>query len=445
MDDVYSARYDAVIVGSGPGGASVARDLAKAGKRVIVLEWGSGSPIRGSFLQYVLWQTVPGRSLLFTPELLAMVRGIATGGSSLFYYATAFAVPHGMLKKHGIDVRREEREARADLPIAPLKDEMFTPMARRIMESARALGYDWKPLPKLMYQDIWKKGMRFGYYGDPRGVKWSARMLIEEAVSSGAVLVNRARVTRVIVEGGRAVGVSFKISGRTRSVFADRVVVAAGGIGSPVILRKSGVRGAGYDFFFDPLVTVCGTVKDVRRRSDEIPMSAGCVFADDGFVMTDLAVQSVLDRLFAAMSLRFWRMFSSRKTLRIMVKIRDDLAGRLTDGGGVRKRLTPADRERLRKGADIARNILHHAGAKGVYETWKLAAHPGGTARIGHVLDSDLKVKGIDNLYVCDCSVIPEPLGLPPALTLVCLGKRLARHLTSGKRSGRLSRNVRSR
>ena len=162
-------------------------------------------------------------------------------------------------------------------------------------------------------------------------------------------------------------------------------------------------------------------------------MSAGCVFADDGFVMTDLAVQSVLDRLFAAMSLRFWRMFSSRKTLRIMVKIRDDLAGRLTDGGGVRKRLTPADRERLRKGADIARNILHHAGAKGVYETWKLAAHPGGTARIGHVLDSDLKVKGIDNLYVCDCSVIPEPLGLPPALTLVCLGKRLARHLKIGR------------
>ena len=178
MDDVYSARYDAVIVGSGPGGASVARDLAKAGKRVIVLEWGSGSPIRGSFLQYVLWQTVPGRSLLFTPELLAMVRGIATGGSSLFYYATAFAVPHGMLKKHGIDVRREEREARADLPIAPLKDEMFTPMARRIMESARALGYDWKPLPKLMYQDIWKKGMPCGYYGYPRGVKWIARMLI---------------------------------------------------------------------------------------------------------------------------------------------------------------------------------------------------------------------------------------------------------------------------
>ncbi|MCU0844511.1 MAG: GMC family oxidoreductase [Spirochaetes bacterium] len=444
MGEVMSGRYDAIIAGSGPGGASVARELAKKGKRVLVLEWGPGAPVRGSFLQYLLWQLIPGRSLLFTPDLLAMVRGIVTGGSSLFYYATAFPVPHDMLGRYGIDVRREEKEARSELPIAPLKDEMMTPMATRIMESARALGFDWNRLPKFMYQDRWKSGLRFGYYGDPHGVKWSARMLIEEAVSAGAVLVNRARVSGVIIEAGKAVGVKYKSSGRTREAFADTVIVAAGGIGSPVILRKSGVRESGYDFFFDPLVTVCGTVKDVRRRKDEIPMSAGCIFSEEGFVMTDLAVQTMLDRLFAVMSLRFWRIFQSRKTLRIMVKIRDDLAGRLTDNGGVRKKLTPADRERLRKGADIARNILHHAGATGLYSTWKLAAHPGGTVRIGRMLDSNLKVKDVENLYVCDCSVIPETWGLPPVLTLVCLGKRLARHLAErtkrakkGPRTGR--------
>ncbi len=446
MGNTSSERYDAIIAGSGPGGASVARELAKKGRRVLVLEWGSGAPVRGSFLQYLRWQLVPGRSLLFTPNLLAMVRGIVTGGSSVFYYATAFPVPHEMLRKYGIDVRREEREARAELPIAPLKDEMMTPMARRIMESARALGYDWKGLPKFMYQDRWKSGYRFGYYGDPHGVKWSARMLMDEAVEAGAVLVNGARVDRVIIENGRAVGVSYTACGRSRSIFADTVVIAAGGIGSPVILRKSGLREAGYDFFFDPLVTVCGTVKDVRRRRDEIPMSAGCIFAREGFVMTDLALQTMLDRMFAAMSLRFFKIFQSRKTVRIMVKIRDDLAGRLTDSGGVRKELTPADRERLRKGADIARNILSHAGARGMYTTWKLAAHPGGTVRIGRILDSNLKVKDVANLYVCDCSVIPEPWGLPPVLTLVCLGKRLARHLavpgkrtkkTGGRRGGR--------
>jgi choline dehydrogenase-like flavoprotein len=41
---------------------------------------------------------------------------------------------------------------------------------------------------------------------------------------------------------------------------------------------------------------------------------------------------------------------------------------------------------------------------------------------------SDLKTE-FDNLYVCDCSVIPEAWGLPPTLTIIGLGKRLAKHL----------------
>jgi choline dehydrogenase-like flavoprotein len=55
-------------------------------------------------------------------------------------------------------------------------------------------------------------------------------------------------------------------------------------------------------------------------------------------------------------------------------------------------------------------------------------AHPGGTARIGQVVDENLKTE-IENLYVCDTSVIPEPWGLPPVLTCIGLGKRLAKHL----------------
>ena len=220
-------------------------------------------------------------------------------------------------------------------------------------------------------------------------------------------------------------------------VFAKTVIVAAGGIGTPVVLRKSGIKNAGYNYFFDPLITVCGKVKDVRKRKDEIPMTAGCVMRDEGIVMTDMAEPFILDQVFTASAFRFWRLFETRKTLRIMIKIRDDLAGYLTDRGGVRKKLTPADKEKLRKGYDMAKNILLNAGAKGIYKTWKLAAHPGGTVRVGHMLDSNLKVKGYENLYVCDCSVIPEPCGLPPVLTLVCLGKRLAKHLAAEKQGSR--------
>jgi choline dehydrogenase-like flavoprotein len=46
------------------------------------------------------------------------------------------------------------------------------------------------------------------------------------------------------------------------------------------------------------------------------------------------------------------------------------------------------------------------------------------------VVDANLKTE-LDNLYVCDCSVIPEAWGLPATLTIISLGKRLAKHLSS--------------
>ena len=65
-----------------------------------------------------------------------------------------------------------------------------------------------------------------------------------------------------------------------------------------------------------------------------------------------------------------------------------------------------------------------------IFKTGYLAAHPGGTVKIGDLLDSNLKTE-YDNLYVCDCSVIPEAYGLPPTYTIIGLGKRLAKHLVN--------------
>jgi len=56
-------------------------------------------------------------------------------------------------------------------------------------------------------------------------------------------------------------------------------------------------------------------------------------------------------------------------------------------------------------------------------------AHPGGTAALGTVVDKDLQTK-IDNLFVCDASVLPKAPGLPPIVTLVALAKYLANRLT---------------
>ena len=419
--------YDAIVVGTGPGGATVAREMTRRNKHVLMLERGPGGPVRGDLRQYIAEQCVPGRSLLFTRQGLGMVRGITVGGSSLFYYATAFPVPFAMLDRYGINIRQEIAEARRELPIAPLKDAMVTPATRRIMAAARDLGYAWNKLDKIMYQDRWRPEFGFGYYGDPHDVKWSSRIFVREACQHGAVLETNAKVKNVIIENQTATGVRYRHHGIRKKAHAKRIIISAGGIGSPAILHRSGFRNVGQRFFFDPLISVCGECPEgLEKQANEIPMSTGCHMEDEGYVMTDMAVPDLLDNLFAAQVFRFDRLLRSKRILRIMIKAKDSLGGVVTDREGIRKNLAPADKQKLLKGSIRARAILERAGAKHIYNTWYLAAHPGGTVKLGEHLDARLATR-INGLHVCDCSVIPEPWGLPPTLTLVGLGKHLAR------------------
>jgi choline dehydrogenase-like flavoprotein len=48
-------------------------------------------------------------------------------------------------------------------------------------------------------------------------------------------------------------------------------------------------------------------------------------------------------------------------------------------------------------------------------------------------VDKDLATP-VRGLHVCDASVFPEALDRPTVLTIVALGKRLAKHLAPGPR-----------
>jgi choline dehydrogenase-like flavoprotein len=112
-----------------------------------------------------------------------------------------------------------------------------------------------------------------------------------------------------------------------------------------------------------------------------------------------------------------------------MVKIRDEVGG----GVGPRwvsKPLQEPDRRKFEQGIGMARAILEQAGARHIFKSWHFAAHPGGSLAVGESVDSKLETR-TPGLYVCDASVIPGPWGLPPTLTLLCLGKRLGTHLAS--------------
>ena len=117
--------------------------------------------------------------------------------------------------------------------------------------------------------------------------------------------------------------------------------------------------------------------------------------------------------------------------LGIMTKIIDDSTGKIYPDGTFSKTVTGKDRRRLEKGSSISREILIKAGAdsKSIIVSKVQGAHPGGTAAIGELVDKDLQTE-VNNLFACDGSVLPTSPGLPPILTIVALGKKLAKTLS---------------
>ena len=408
-------RYDAIIVGSGAAGGTLARELALRGQKVLVLEQGGGEPDPDSRVE------PRGKvDFKFIGRGVPVARGIGVGGTTMLFYNTMWCPPLDYFQSLGIDLAAEVEEVRKDLPIAPLSDELVGPVAKRIMESARELGYEWEKLDKAIFQDRCQPG----HY--PYRARWNSRHYLREAVLHGAQVLPRAEVRRVLLEGKRARGVAFFANGAEQEALASRVIVSAGGIGSPQLLQASGIGSIGQGFFCDPLIAVFGAAEGIEDVG-EFPMAAGIHLRDEGYMMTDLPVPKSTYQMLAASALRFDRLFAHSSTLTIMVKIRDEIAGHVS-ARKMRRIFGPAEREKLASGYRRAKEILRRAGARSIFKSRVTAAHPGGSVRIGEHVDTNLQTE-YEGLYVCDCSVIADPWGLPPTLTLLSLAKRLGKHL----------------
>jgi choline dehydrogenase-like flavoprotein len=421
-------KFDAIVVGSGPGGASVARELAQRRLRVLILEQGSAAPLRGTLGQMASIAAVPGRGAFLHRDASLLVRGIGAGGTSSINFATAGAPPLAMFAAHGIDLRPALEALQAELPMAPLPDELIGPMAKRIMQGAQSLGLGWRKLDKMIRPQTCRTGCWRCVYGCPFGAKWTARDFLDEAVTLGATLIDGAKVDKVIVRDGRAMGVEYSCAGVRHQVHADNVVLAGGGIGSPRLLHRSGLGPRHSAFFSDPVVAVMGHVADIEGGA-EVPMASGMTMEAEGISLADLTLPKPMYQAFAAQVGRFDRLLAHSGTLTLMVKIRDDIGGRIGPWW-VNKSLSASDKKKLSSGVAMARDILAAAGASKVFSSWHFAAHPGGSIRIGQGVDRNLQTP-TPHLFVCDASVIPEPWGLPPTLSLLCLGKRLGSQLAA--------------
>jgi choline dehydrogenase-like flavoprotein len=113
-----------------------------------------------------------------------------------------------------------------------------------------------------------------------------------------------------------------------------------------------------------------------------------------------------------------------------MIKLKDDISGGVYPDGTISKPLTDHDRPRLKMADEVCHEILVEAGAEkdSIFMTPLRGTYPSGTVRIGTMLNQDLQTE-VEGLYVCDASAFPEALDRPTVLTIIGLGKRLAKHL----------------
>jgi len=238
----------------------------------------------------------------------------------------------------------------------------------------------------------------------------------------------------IIVENAVASGVRARgKDGQTKAYRAQRVVLSAGGLATPLLLRRAGIEEAGEGCFMDPTVVVYGEAPFQGTWADP-PVS---VVTWEFYDSDGIRIGTIMEpRLLLAMNLsrtspRQLGLSLKYKNLGgILVKVKDDLSGRVYPDGTVSKQLNESDQARLDKGVKVSTEILRALGCptKSMVVGETKGAHPSGTCRIGHVLSRDLE-SGVRNLYACDASVFPEALDRPTVITIIALGKRLARHI----------------
>ncbi len=428
-------QTEVVVVGSGPGGATVARQLGRAGRRVLLLERGR------DWRRSRLYGTYPGallyadkHALLFTREGLNIVRPLMVGGATSMYCGCSSPPGAWWREQWGIELDALARETADELGIAPLPPELRGAASTRIAEAGNALGMEWRPQEKFMSPARARPRFDCGarcMLGCRCGAKWNAAEYVDDAVAAGAELLTRARVDQVLIEDGHARGVRGRVGGRPLEVEAETVVVAAGGIGTPVLLRGSGLAGAGRGMAMDTTTMVYGLSPE-RGIGQDPPMTWSAPDDDLGVLYSTLIDPWLMYPIIMAMKgPRYaftWPRW--RRTLGVMIKVTDELSGEVDERGHISKGMTPRDRERLRAAEEVAGRILRQAGCRpdSILTTPLRGTHPSATVRIGDMLSRDLETE-VAGLYVCDASVFPRALGRPTVLTIIALAKRLAARL----------------
>jgi choline dehydrogenase-like flavoprotein len=424
-------KYEFIVVGSGAGGATLAMELAKKGKSVLVVERGIRAKKVGSSRNIMRYYDSTGNpnKLLKSKEGTILWRTIMAGGTTIVSCGNAARCLEEELAEFGINLDREYSDLEKGVCVVPYDIQRLSEGSKRMLDASKELGYRMESMPKFIDPD---KCRRCGncISGCTYGAKWTALDFLDRAIDNGAEILYSSKVEKVNIENGKVKGISLIDANGQQEIMADTVILSAGGLGTPSILQNSGIEETGSNFFMDLYVNVHGVANNLKQTDEPSMALIDREFQKSkGFILSPFIQRSQMTKFFHKSGQKNL-LTTNNGLLGIMVKIADDPVGHVNPDGTFSKPVTDVDRKKLNDGSAITRKILLKAGAysESITVSRVQGAHPGGTAAIGKVVDKDLQTK-VDNLFVCDCSVLPDSPGLPPILTIAALAKRLAKTL----------------
>lgn len=248
-------RADAVIVGSGAGGAMAARTLARAGFDTVVLEEGrrwTVNEFRATHPidRYAGLYRGGGATVALGRPSVVLPIGRAVGGTTVVNSGTCYRPPLTVQRRwrdeFGLALADSDRLAdRLDdveqtLRVSPVPLEIMGRNGRLLLEAAATLGWAAAPIPR---NAPGCEGCCQCAIGCPRNAKFGVHLnALPQACAAGARIISEARVERVLHRHGRARGArARRPDGTALDVLADTVIVAAGATETPGLLRRSGI------------------------------------------------------------------------------------------------------------------------------------------------------------------------------------------------------------
>jgi len=400
IDRDVSLRADVCIVGSGAGGAVVAKELAEHGRSVVVVEEGSYVTNR-DFTQreeQMLRQLYADQGLRTTVDSTVVIsQGSVLGGSTvpsfclcvrpprhlLGHWAAAF----GLHEMHFEDLVPFFERVEAAAMVRPLRPEDVNKNNEKLKTGAERLGFR-ATLPAHNRIDCLGCGFcELGCAYDRKGDAATVHLPI--ASRHGAIIVPDCRVERIDVTDGHAAGIAGRfVRSRTGQTYtltvrADTVVLAAGAIASPALWLRSQLpnthQQVGRNLHLHPQVVLGGLFNEEIAGWKGIPQS---VIVDEfltlernlegGYLLTSFVAHPVtLAALLPGFGAEHARLMDAYPRLALAaVVLHDRTAGRVElDSNGrtvVSYHLNDEDRSDLLDGMRRLADILFAGGAERV-------------------------------------------------------------------------------